>query len=160
MNEALSCEGAPRFLDENVYDLGQLSPDEHLFLWRRRQKATNGRLMGRVGSSMSRAEAAAELRIDPATYARLESGARPSLQDEEICTALEALGVLSPTLAELCFIARRRSGRPLREIEAELGVSRVSFHKWERAGNPRLVDHWEAQGFRFPHGAVNARECD
>lgn len=152
MNEVISCEGAPRFLDGNVYDLGQLNPDEHLFLWRRRQKATNGRLMGRVGSSMSRAEAAAALGIDPATYARLESGARPSLQDEKTCTALEALEVLSPTLAELCFIARRRSGRSLRDIEVELDVSRVSFHKWERAGNPRLVDYWEKQGFRFPEG--------
>lgn len=140
----------PRFIDGQVYDLSQINPDEHLFLWRRRQKATNGRLLGRTGASMSRAEAAEALGMDPNTYTRLESGARLSLQDEQICTALEVLGELHPTLSELCFLARRRSGRPLREIEGELGVSRVSFHKWERAGNPRLVDYWEKQGFIFP----------
>ena len=159
-----------RLADPARYDLGQLTAAERLFLWRHRQKATNGRLLGRNGSSMNQAEAAAHLGIGPKLYNKLENGGKVELRTTFDCSKptspgqiivrlyagedathlIEALGPIEPATGELCFLARRRSGQMLMTLERELGVSRPRYHELERTGDPAMVRFWEARGFRFP----------
>lgn len=132
------------------YDLSELTASERLVLWRYRQRATNGRLLGRSGSSMSQSEAAACLGISPGSYARLEEGGATALSANEMSGLLAALGPLRPSLGELCLIARRRAGVTLTDMENALGVSRPWFHKLERAGDGTVVAYWCGQGYEFP----------
>jgi transcriptional regulator with XRE-family HTH domain len=139
-----------KITDPVAYDLGRLTASEELVLWRFRQRSTNGRLFGRVGAGMSQAEAAAALGISRATYTRLEDGGSPRLSAQAAKTLLTALGPLRPTTGELCFIARRRSGLYLSEVESRVGVSRPRYHELERAGEETIVAFWEDRGFKFP----------
>jgi hypothetical protein len=160
-----------RLDDAGRFDLGRLTSAERLFLWRHRQKVTNGRLLGRNGSSMSQAEAAAHLGIRPKLYNKLENGGKIELSTtldcsklasseelvvqlsaakNDVSSLLTALGPLEPSTGELCFLARRRSGQLLMTLERELGVSRPRYHEFERAGDPVMVRFWEERGFRFP----------
>lgn len=142
-------------------DVTKLTAAERLVLWRYRQHATNGRLLGRSGAALTQSEAAARLGISGGTYARLEEGASSSMSADEISGLLAALGPLLPSRGELCFIARRRSGAKLQEVldsfnrapsESAEGeaISRPWFHQLERAGDQRVITHWESQGFKFP----------
>ncbi len=139
-----------RLADPCLRDLGRLAAAERLFLWRHRQRATNGRLLGRNGSSMNQVEAAERLGIGPKLYNKLENGLHSRLSAEEASSLLEALGPLVPTAGELCFLARRRSGQLLMTLERELGASRPYYHALERAGAPSMIRFWEDHGFRFP----------
>ena len=148
-----------RLADPARYDLGRLTAAERLFLWRHRQRATNGRLKGRNGSSMNQAEAAALLGISPKLYNNLENRLSLRLFSEEACPEcgwskwsflLKRVEGVRPTRGELCFLARRRSGLLLMTLERELGVSRPRYHDLERAGDPAMVAFWEERGFRFP----------
>jgi len=130
-------------------DLGALTAAERLFLWRHRQKTTSGRLLGQCGARMSQTEAAAALGIELAAYRNLELGHTTAMTLDGAETLLAQLGPLRPTIGELCFIARRRSGVTLIELERELGVSRPTLHAMERAGDPRVVATWEAWGYIF-----------
>ena len=65
--------------------------------------------------------------------------------------AISVVGALGapvggPTPAELCRLARRRSGWTLAEIAAAWGASHVTMLKWERAGRPLLVQWWVSSG--------------
>ena len=141
-------------------DLNVLSASERLVLWRYRQHATNGRLFGRSGAALTQSEAATRLGISGNTYARLEEGAASAMSADKISGLLTALGPLFPSLGELCFIARRRSGAKLQEVLDSFNrvsetarremISRPWFHQLERAGDPRVIAHWESQGFKFP----------
>lgn len=143
-----------RLGDAMSFDLRRLSASERVFLWRHRKKTTSGRLLGCNGSAMSQKEAAIYLGLDRRLFNRIENGFRARLSIDEAAKLLEelepALNSLEPTLGELCFLARRRSGQLLTAIEKELGVSRPTFHALERAGAPRIVAFWTARGFIFP----------
>ncbi len=148
-----------RLSNPDRFDLGQLSAAERLFLWRHRQKATCGRLLGRNGSSMNQVEAAKRLGISSKLYNALENGSQlhlsgtldevPELRRALLDVAAE-LPDLVPTAGELCFLARRRSGALLTTLEREFGVSRPHYHDLERAGAPAMILFWEDRGFRFP----------
>lgn len=139
-----------RLNDPTRFDLGYLTAAERLFIWRHRQMATNGRLLGRNGSMMNQAEAAARLGLGRRLYSRLENGQRTLLSAEDVKTLAEGLEPMKPSRAELCFLARRRSGQLLGDIEREVGVSRPWFHRMEREGDPTIIQYWEKRGFRFP----------
>lgn len=50
---------------------------------------------------------------------------------------------------ELCALARRRHGMPLRATATLLGLSHVTLLLWERESDPRLATKWRKLGFRF-----------
>jgi DNA-binding XRE family transcriptional regulator len=50
----------------------------------------------------------------------------------------------------LCALARRRDGRPLRQLAKVLKAgSHVTLLKWESQDDPRLVEAWKKQGYIF-----------
>ncbi|MDE2021160.1 MAG: hypothetical protein KGJ13_12560, partial [Patescibacteria group bacterium] len=126
-------------------DLTCLTHGERLFLWRRAQRAPVGGTLGRDGAGLSRAEAAAAVGATLEDWDRCEIGAVPNRR------LLKLLGDQPPpAVGELCRIARRRSGVPLAEIEATMGVARPTLHRMERVGYPRLIAYWQERGYRFP----------
>jgi transcriptional regulator with XRE-family HTH domain len=145
----MSVAESKSILDPVLYDLGTLEPAEEFWLWRLRQRAGNGRLLGRVGASLSRAQAAERLGISVRAYAKLERGRAARLTAVD-ARALAALGPLRPTPGELCLIARRRAGAPLARVAGDLEISRPHYHAQERAAAPAVVSYWEGRGFRFP----------
>lgn len=160
-----------RLADPARFDLGQLTAAERLFLWRHRQPSPSGRLLGRDGRWMSQREAAAFLDVDYKLYGQLENGGQlrlagtideiPTLR-RELLDVVEGLTDLEPTIGELCFLARRRSGNLLMTIEREMKISRPQYHEMERAGHPWVVQYWEERGYRFPDAksvAPNEEDC-
>lgn len=160
-------------LDPARFDLGCLTPSEQLWVWRRRQLSTDGRILGRSGTGMSQAEAAASLGMRTQDYRALEVG--ETLPDDaapQIRALLTALGSLRAAPSELCRIARRREGMNLREASVAagwyaarnietatdaVGWSHVHYLATERVGDPALVRFWEDRGYRFPPQRENAR---
>jgi hypothetical protein len=151
-----------RLADPNRYDLTTITASEKLFLWRHRQRTTSGRTLGRVGGAMRQAEAAAHLGISPGVYNSLENGIGVVLSAGEIERLMAPLGPLYPTVGELCFLARRRSGLTLKQLEDKIvvkdriGISRPWFHDLERAGAPEMVDFWRDRGYKFPEVPVKS----
>ena len=143
-------------------DLAQLSGAERLFLWRHRQPPPTGRSVdrfgrsGRAGGAMSQVEAAKLLGMSKGAYNKLENDLRTPLSVEDVRHLVGAISFAQPTPAELCLIARRRSGLRLSQIEREAQVSRQWFLELEKLGNPRVIDFWTARGFSFPTAAVAA----
>lgn len=137
-------------LDHERYDLGHLTIRELLWVWRRRQLATNGRLFGRSGSRMSQREAAEALGLSAQAYRLLERGDTGTLSAAEVATIAEPIDRLEPTTGELCQIARRRSEELLVDVYESVGLSRPYYLRLERAGEARAVAFWEERGFRFP----------
>lgn len=131
-------------------DLSELTPAEALWLWRHRQRAADGRVLGRSGSAMSQDEAARALGITVKTYRTLELGGSASLSAVDVRAMSAALGPLRPTVGELCVIARRRSGMSLSAVVELSGVSRPWYLRLERNGDPSVVEMWESKGFKFP----------
>lgn len=130
------------------YDLSQVTDAERLVLWRFRQRRADCRTAGRNGGAPSQAEAAARLGVPYGAYLNLEQGRAAMLEAAETGAVSAAIASVRPTIAELCFLARRRCGRPLAELEDEAEVSRPTWHAHERDG--RLVSFWEERGFKFP----------
>lgn len=145
-------------LDPDRFNLGRITAAECLWLWRHRQRATNGRLLGRSGSAMNQTEAAAALGISTSSYCALEIGASTSLSADDVRALTAALGPLRPNAGELCLLARRRSGVSLRDVVADVGVSRPWYLKLEREGDPSVIAFWEARSYDFPHGATRLSE--
>lgn len=145
-----------RLVHELDPDLTCLSAAERLFLWRhRRRHAERGRSRAstgpRPGAAMNQPEAADFLRVGRSAYTALEAGDRTRLSAADLnalAAAIDSVG--EPTTGELCFIARRRTARPLAELCAALAVSKPRFHELERDGDPAVVAYWEATGLRFP----------
>lgn len=131
-------------------DLGQLSAAERLFLWRHRQPCAKGSAIGRSGGSMTQAEAARLLNVSQVTYSKLENDLRTLMSVNDIEPFLCAINHLNPTVGELCFIARRRSGNLLSTIEQEVQCSRPHYLAAERSGDRLAVSYWQGRGFRFP----------
>jgi DNA-binding XRE family transcriptional regulator len=134
-------------------DLTNLNTGERLLLWRRRYPTARATTLGRSGARMSRAEAAVELGLSVKRYAKIEDDSGwldAGLTGEEAARVRKKIAdIVSPTIAEMCYLARRRSGLPLAKVEAALGTTRPTLHKMEREGNPRLVAFWEGRGFLF-----------
>lgn len=147
-------------LDTDRYDLGTLTDAETLWLWRHRQLAMNGRLMGRsgpvmpigrYGAAMSQREAANALGISEKEYVTLEHGQANNVSAVVVALA-QPLEPLTPTIAELCQIARRRSGELLIDVYESVNLSRPTYLRAERLGDPRIVAFWEDRGFSFRRG--------
>ncbi len=146
-------------LDPARFDLGYLTPSETLWIWRRRQLSTNGRILGRSGAAMSQAEAAASLGVRTQDYRLMETGDDLTTFAEassRVRALLTALGPLRATASELCRIARRREAMNLREASLATGWSHVYYLAAERVGDPALVRFWEDRGYRFPPRRENA----
>lgn len=139
----------PKMMPTDRYDLSELTPAESLWLWRHRQRATNGRLLGKSGSAMNQDEAARALGIGTGAYRALELGGSTSLSAVDVRALFAALGPLRPTLGELCITARRRSGLSLQAVVETAGVSRPHYLGLEREGHESVVELWEARGYRF-----------
>ena len=137
-------------------DLGQLSAPERLFLWRHRHPSETNSCLGRSGGAMTQAEAARMLKMSEHAYSTLENGQRTLFSAEDVEKALLPISGLQPTAAELCLLARRRSGRMMKDIERELRVSRPRFYELERAASPMIISFWTAAGFIFPPGVSSA----
>ena len=99
---------------------------------------------------MSQNEAAALLGLTPTEYTKMETGKNDELTENHLASIYNGLEPL-PTTAELCEIARRRSGLSLATLQAEVGgISKPTFHKLERAAHPDIVDIWLRRGYIFP----------
>ena len=135
-------------------DLNHLTLPEQLWLWRRRQPTATPRARaGRDSTWMSQAEAAAAIGVSVNSYVRFEAGQAWEREVDRVTRCLSVkwdAGVPSPTLPELCALARRRSGLPLDIVEQLLGVSRPTYLLMERQGDPRVASFWAGRGYRFP----------
>lgn len=143
---------AARLTDPGRFDLTILAAGERLFLRRYRTKTATNRIVGRNGARASQAETATALGITAAQYNKLESGGRtrlPPVSADEAAKLLEALGPIDPNVGELCLIARRRSGKLLRELEAAVHASRPRYLEMERSGDAAIVAYWKTLGYRF-----------
>lgn len=137
-------------LDPDRFDLGRRTAAEDLWLWRHRQLTTTGRVLGKCGAAMGQVEAAAHLGLSISAYSTLEQGRQTLLSADEARALAEVLGPLSPDRGELCVLARRRSGENLAAVTEAAGVTRPTYLRAERDGEPRIVALWEERGFRFP----------
>lgn len=119
-------------------DLGRRTTGEKLWL---RRKA--------IG--LTAYAAAAEAGVGRGRYGEAEKDRDPALA----ARLAAVLAVFEPSLALLLALARRRSGKGLEAAARSLRLSRVAFLAAERRGDPRVVAHWRAKGFRFPRDLVH-----
>lgn len=133
-------------------DLTRVSPAERLWLWRTRQRSPRPHLRpGRLSGGLSLPEAAQLLSVGEATLSKLEAGESTLLDAGEAARVAAATGPIEPTPAELCLLARRRSGMALgREVAPAFGASKVTYLAQERAASPRVVAFWRERGYAFP----------
>jgi len=98
---------------------------------------------------ISQVEAARRLDLDPYVYNRMENGGRTMMSAEDASRLAVLLEKVTPTVGDMCFLARRRSGARLAKVCEDLVVSRPKFYDMERRGAEAVVRYWEARGFRF-----------
>jgi DNA-binding XRE family transcriptional regulator len=104
---------------------------------------------------MSQADAAKHLGIGFTSYQRLEAGGHIRFMIDasdlgSIRDISQIIGEVSkPTRAEMCTLARRRSGLKLEEIAACLGTTHVTILKLERTADPKIVRFWVDEGYNF-----------
>ena len=115
------------------YDLGVRTPGERLWL-------------ARKAAGLTSYEAASLAGVGRNAYREAERD--ENRREKGLKTGLGP--VSKPSLALLCALARRRSGKPLALIAGRLGISRITYLAWERAGNPRVKEFWARAGFWFP----------
>lgn len=130
-------------------DLTTRTPSEELWLWRRRQMSPSGRSRSRIGSGMSQVEAAQVLNMAPQRYHDAEAARLPERDIRAMLAELNNGEQQQPTTSELCALARRRAGWTLAQVQAQLGLSKVTFLERERAADPGIVEHWKLVGFQF-----------
>jgi transcriptional regulator with XRE-family HTH domain len=135
-------------------DLYQRDTAENLWLWRHRQQSADSAARGRRANSMSQVEAARHLNLSPAQFTKLESGDSTLMSADELAAWTQWPGWQhvheSASIAELCFLARRRSGKSIKEIAKAMGISTVSYAKFEGEGDDRVRAYWQSQGYHFP----------
>jgi hypothetical protein len=102
---------------------------------------------------MSQAEAAKLIGLSTPQLISLESGEAIRMHAEDIADLSNWAGWLEiedhPTVAELCFLARRRSGMSIRDVARHLNTSTTTFAKAEAEGDTRVRDFWVSQGYQF-----------
>ena len=138
------------------YNLNDRDVAENLWLWRHRQRSELGVSRGRREGAMSQVEAAALLNLSLLQYTNLEHGNQTLLTAADLVRLgnHECWNLDDPSLAELCFLARRRSGMLVKDVAAAVGLSPYTFTKAEEAGEERILRFWTKQGFRFPGRAA------
>lgn len=122
-------------------DLTRRSPAEELWLRRKARGEPLTAMADRLGIGrgyLSRAEHGGDL-------GPLSARCRP----------IPGLG-----LPWLLRLARRRSGLGLNGVCRALGVSKVTIHKWEANGSPKLIEFWASRGFTFAHGKRTNRPAN
>jgi transcriptional regulator with XRE-family HTH domain len=136
------------------YNLRDLDVSENLWLWRHRQRSDVGPARGRPrNGAMNQTEAAKCIGLSTQQYSKLENGEAAMLDANklaQLCHKHSSFAVTNPSVGELCFLARRRSGLSIREVSRQLKMSNVSYNKHEAAGDPRVRDFWMQQGYQFP----------
>jgi transcriptional regulator with XRE-family HTH domain len=108
------------------------------------RKLTDGERfwIARTTNDLTQAEIAQRMKISERHYLQLEKDRRNSYQPPTLPER--------PTPGQLCALARRRDGRPLRTLAKLLGAgSHVTLLTWERTSDPRLVKAWRRLGYRF-----------
>jgi hypothetical protein len=130
-------------------DLNRLSRAEQIWLWRRRQQNTTGRVRGRGGACMSINEAAALLNLPVSVYIAAENG-----NEDHVGRVLEEIKKFNSstrtTQGERCQLARRRTGATVEELcQALSGISKPTFYSREALGHPDIVALWQARGYTF-----------
>ena len=50
-----------------------------------------------------------------------------------------------------CVVARLRSGKTVKEVAQEIGVSHVTLLLWERVCDAKLIEWWRRKGYIFPY---------
>jgi hypothetical protein len=134
------------------YDLSDLDIPERMWLWRHRQPSWYGTARGRKKGAMSQAEAAQHLMISAAQYKALEHGDTTLLSAEDVVNLRRRTcwDPIEPTATELCFLARKRSKRTVKQIATRLGVSPYLYLKAEEEGDKQVRAFWTREGFEFP----------
>jgi hypothetical protein len=141
-------------LDPAAYDLGVVSPAEEMWLRRHRLRREVPREDGPGPRYLvpTQREVASSIGISAGAYVGLENGTGAVLTLADARAVVAWVRTVEPTLAELCFVARRRSGLSLVEIatEATFAASKPTYLKKEAEADPDVVAFWTARGFRFP----------
>ena len=140
------------------HDLSDRSVIENMWLWRHRQPSNQGTARGRREGAMSQIEAAARLGITTSQYTNLERGEATLMKAVDLAKLNVGWDSLELTTAELCFLARRRSGMMLKDVVKKLAVSAYTYTRAEETGADWVCGFWMAQGFRFPPEALPAEE--
>ena len=100
---------------------------------------------------MSQAEAAEHLGIGYRVYNKLEAGLQVMLSWTDVERLDPGIARLQPTAAELCFLARRRSGLTLKQVVRELDISAPYYLRLEREADGTVLHFWQTRmGFIFP----------
>jgi DNA-binding XRE family transcriptional regulator len=152
------------WLSDN-FDLTDRDMSEKIWLWRHRQPSTWGISRGRRGGAMSQAEAAETLGLTTQQYIKLENGETTLLSAGDLAKLRWWVSDTDNdhrtiTDSELCFLARRRSGMPLREIAKEMRTSLQTLTKMEAEGDDALVLFWRRQGYKFAKGQHSLRPSE
>jgi hypothetical protein len=98
---------------------------------------------------LSQAEAAARLGVGVRFYHDAEADRLTSCNVKALLAATYEVSLPEPTRGELCALARRRSGLRLPTIAADLGITHLTYLRWERTGQPGVVTYWTNRGFTF-----------
>jgi DNA-binding XRE family transcriptional regulator len=110
---------------------------------------------------MSQVQAAETIGLSSTQFIKLESGDSTLLSAEHLADLVYWEGWkqldTEPTISELCFLARRRSGMSIKEIADQIGVSTVTFTKIEENGDDRVRDFWIRKGYKFKAPATPIR---
>lgn len=114
-------------------DLTRRSPAEELWLRRKARGEALDAMAARLGVGRGY------------LWQAERGGARKGLNGH--CRPIPA-----PGLPLLLRLARRRSGLGLNGVCRALGVSKVTVHKWEANGAPKLIEFWASRGFTFASG--------
>jgi hypothetical protein len=136
------------------FDLGRRDLAENVWLWRHRQPSIDGTARGRRQGTMSQSEAASRLGISLSQYIKLENGETTLLSVNDLARIRwwldAALTDTDASDAELCFLARKRSGASVKEVASDLNVSTITTSIMEMRGDFRIIQYWVGQGFHFP----------
>jgi transcriptional regulator with XRE-family HTH domain len=117
-------------------DLGDLSPSERLYLWRRRAR-------------LGQAEAARRLKCSLAFYSKMERGIYEGDARAAILAINAAVVLVPPTPREQVEIALRRHRGRKAHVAASLRVSRPTLDRLLASGDPRVRAYFEKRGFTF-----------
>lgn len=113
-------------------DLRRRTNGEELWLYRRAQARANG-------GQVTQADAARVMGVCEKQYWKAERD----------LVELKAPVRTTPTLGDLCALARRRHGKGLAATARKFRVSAPTLLGQEKAGHPALVRAWEAIGYVF-----------
>lgn len=130
----------------NLHDMSAVTYSENLRLWRLRQRSeepADGRGRGYI---LSQREAAEKLGVPPQVYRRAETGASFVHELDHVMSKLKDVTV-DLTRGELCWLARRRSGKHLDAVAKEMSITKPTYLKLEASADKRVLSYWKGQGY-------------